>query len=159
MPKSDSLLSGKRCFVLDDEFLIALDIQQILERAGASHVTSVASAAEAIELLGREPKFDLAVLDVKLGSVERNSLDVAALLHDTRRTICISDRHARRRRAREKISKRASDRKALRCGNAAACRAARTCARLGCVAQWLHDAIRLGPPPVPHGFCDKRGSG
>jgi CheY-like chemotaxis protein len=75
------LLVGKRCFVLDDEFLIALDIQQILERAGASHVTSVASAAEAIALLGREPKFDLAVLDVKLGTVERNSLDVAALLH------------------------------------------------------------------------------
>ena len=34
---SDSLLTGKRCFVLDDEFLIALDIQQILERAGAAH--------------------------------------------------------------------------------------------------------------------------
>jgi CheY-like chemotaxis protein len=66
--------------VLDDEFLIALDIQQILEQAGASHVTSVASAAEATELLGRKLKFDLAVLDVKLGSVERNSLDVAALL-------------------------------------------------------------------------------
>lgn len=80
MPGSDSFLSGKRCFVLDDEFLIALDIQQILERAGAASVVSVASAAEAIELLAREPKFDLAVLDVKLGSVERNSLDVAALL-------------------------------------------------------------------------------
>ena len=81
MPKLDSLLSGKRCFVLDDEFLIALDIQQILERAGAIHVASVASAVEALELLGREPKFDLAVLDVKLGGVERNSLDIAALLH------------------------------------------------------------------------------
>jgi two-component system, response regulator PdtaR len=80
LPKSDSLLSGKRCFVLDDEFLIALDIQQILERAGASHVASVASAAEAIKVLGREAKFDLAVLDVKLGGVERNSLDVAFFL-------------------------------------------------------------------------------
>ena len=80
MPMSDSLLSGKRCFVLDDEFLIALDIQQILERAGAAHVASVASAAEAVALLGREPKFDVAVLDVKLGDPERNSLDVAALL-------------------------------------------------------------------------------
>jgi CheY-like chemotaxis protein len=75
------LLNGKRCFVLDDEFLIALDIQQILERAGASHVASVASATEAIQVLSRQPKFDLAVLDVKLGGVERNSLDVAALLH------------------------------------------------------------------------------
>ena len=51
---SDSLLSGKRCFVLDDEFLIALDIQQILERAGAAYVASVATAAEAVALLGRE---------------------------------------------------------------------------------------------------------
>ena len=80
MPSSDSLLSGKRCFVLDDEFLIALDIQQILERAGAAHVVSVASAAEAVALLGREPKFDVAVLDVKLGDPERNGLDVAVLL-------------------------------------------------------------------------------
>ena len=80
MPMSDSSLTGKRCFVLDDEFLIALDIQQILERVGAAHVASVASAAEAIALLGREPKFDVAVLDVKLGDPQRNSLDVAALL-------------------------------------------------------------------------------
>jgi CheY-like chemotaxis protein len=76
----NSLLSGKRCLVLDDEFLIALDIQQILERAGALHVTSVASAGEAIELLDREPKFDVAVLDVKLSGPERTSLDVATLL-------------------------------------------------------------------------------
>ena len=80
MPMSDSLLAGKRCLVLDDEFLIALDIQQILELAGAKHVASVASASEAIELLRREPKFDLAVLDVKLGDAEGNSLDVAAML-------------------------------------------------------------------------------
>ena len=77
---SDSLLAGKRCLVLDDEFLIALDIQQILELAGAEHVASVASASEAIELLRREPKFDLAVLDVKLGGAEGHSLGVAAML-------------------------------------------------------------------------------
>ena len=80
MPMSDSLLAGKRCLVLDDEFLIALDIQQILELAGAKHVASVASASEAIELLRREPKFDLAALDVKLGGAEGHSLDVAAML-------------------------------------------------------------------------------
>jgi CheY-like chemotaxis protein len=76
----DSLLTGKRCLVLDDEFLIALDIQQILERAGASHVASVASAAEAIGLLRRGPRFDVAVIDVKMDGPERNSFDVAALL-------------------------------------------------------------------------------
>lgn len=80
MPISDSLLNGKRCLVLDDEFLIALDIQQILELAGATHVASVATASEAMELLRREPKFDIAVLDVKLGGSEDNSLGVASVL-------------------------------------------------------------------------------
>jgi len=74
------ILAGRRCLVLDDEFLITLDIQQILERAGALHVACAASATEAVVLLGRDQQFDLAVLDVKLNGPERNSLDVAALL-------------------------------------------------------------------------------
>jgi CheY-like chemotaxis protein len=77
------LLTGKRCLVLDDEFLIALDIQQILELAGAKHVASVATASEAIALVRREAKFDLAVLDVKLGGSEDNSLGVASELART----------------------------------------------------------------------------
>jgi CheY-like chemotaxis protein len=77
---SDSLLSGKRCLVLDDEFLIALDIQQILEIAGATHVACAATVPEALELLRREPDFDVAVLDVKIGGPQPNSLGVAALL-------------------------------------------------------------------------------
>ena len=83
MPISDSLLTDKRCLVLDDEFLIALDIQQILELAGAKHVASVATASEAITLVRREAKFDLAVLDVKLGGSEDNSLGVASELAKT----------------------------------------------------------------------------
>jgi CheY-like chemotaxis protein len=77
------LLTGKRCLVLDDEFLIALDIQQILELAGAKQVASVATASEAIALVRREAKFDLAVLDVKLGGSEDNSLGVASELAKT----------------------------------------------------------------------------
>ena len=83
MPISDSLLTGNRCLVLDDEFLIALDIQQIFELAGAKHVASVATASEAIALVRREAKFDLAVLDVKLGGSEDNSLGVASELAKT----------------------------------------------------------------------------
>jgi CheY-like chemotaxis protein len=75
-----SPLGGKRCLVLDDEFLIALDIQQILERAGATEVICVASAAEALDLLRRGPKFDIAVLDVKLSGPEGTSLGVAEAL-------------------------------------------------------------------------------
>jgi len=77
------LLTGKRCLVLDDEFLIAPDIQQILELAGAKQVASVATASEAIALVRREAKFDLAVLDVKLGGSEDNSLGVASELART----------------------------------------------------------------------------
>jgi CheY-like chemotaxis protein len=69
------LLTGRRCLVLDDEFLIALDIQQILELAGAKHVASVATASEAIALLRLD-----AVLDLKLGGSEDNSLGVASEL-------------------------------------------------------------------------------
>ena len=74
------VLAGKRCLILDDEFLIALDIQQIVERAGATQAVCVASATEALELLQREPRFDIAVLDVKLGGPERNSLGIAEVL-------------------------------------------------------------------------------
>jgi len=83
LPISDSLLTGNRCLVLDDEFLIALDIQQILELARAKHVASVATASEAIALVRREAKFDLAVLDVKLGGSEDKSLGVASELAKT----------------------------------------------------------------------------
>lgn len=75
-----SVLAGLRCLVLDDEFLIALDIQQILEHAGALHVACAANVSEAIALLDRDQEFDLAVLDVKLSGPDRNSLGVAALL-------------------------------------------------------------------------------
>ena len=80
MVKPDSLLMGKRCLVLDDEFLIALDIQQTLELSGATHVACVATASEALALLRADPDFDVAVLDVKLSGSDRNSLGVAALL-------------------------------------------------------------------------------
>jgi CheY-like chemotaxis protein len=77
---SNDLFAGKRCLVLDDEFLIALDIQQILESAGATEVTCVGSTADALEALAKAPKFDIAVLDVKLGSAAGDSLTVAAAL-------------------------------------------------------------------------------
>jgi len=68
LPESGTLLSGKRCLVLDDEFLIALDIQQTLELAGAEYVAAVASVPEALALLRGEPEFNLAVLNVKLSA-------------------------------------------------------------------------------------------
>lgn len=73
-------IAGKRFLVLDDEFLIALDIQQILEMAGALEVICVSSVAEALAALRDGTAFDLAVLDVKLSGSTRTSMTVAAAL-------------------------------------------------------------------------------
>jgi CheY-like chemotaxis protein len=78
--KTDAPLARARCLVLDDEFLIALDIQQILEAAGAASVICVASADEALALLRDGVGFDIAVLDLKLSGETPTSLSVAAEL-------------------------------------------------------------------------------
>jgi len=71
-------LAGRRCLVLDDEFLIALDIQHVLEQAGASEVVCAGTIAEALGAI-RAGRFDLAVLDLRLGR-DGNSVPVADAL-------------------------------------------------------------------------------
>lgn len=80
MADENSLIAGKRCLVLDDEFLIALDIQQLLENAGAASVLSVSTAGDALAALCNGAQFDLAVLDVDLGVRNRSGLTVANAL-------------------------------------------------------------------------------
>lgn len=75
----EASIGGKRCLVVDDEFLIALDIQQILELAGAATVVCAGSADEALAAIDGSA-FDLAVLDVKLSGAMPTSLSVAATL-------------------------------------------------------------------------------
>lgn len=77
--------SGWRCLVLEDEFLIALDLQDILKGAGAAEVACFADPDEAMAALQDGGRFDFAVLDVSLGSASRTSLSVAAELA-TRKT-------------------------------------------------------------------------
>lgn len=71
-------LAGRRCLVLDDEFLIALDIQQVLEQAGAGEVVCAGNVAEALTAI-RTERFDLAVLDLRVGR-DGNSLPAAEAL-------------------------------------------------------------------------------
>ena len=80
MANIEPLIAAKRCLVLDDEFLIALDIQQILESVGAASVICVADADAALAALNSGPPFDLAVLDLKLSGSTRTSETVAAAL-------------------------------------------------------------------------------
>lgn len=79
MVQSEFVLAGKRCLVLDDELLIAVDLQQILEAAGAS-VVCTGTAEDALAALRCGPRFDIAVLDIVLGGAANNSLRVAAAL-------------------------------------------------------------------------------
>jgi len=77
MADAHAFLGGKRCLVLEDEFLIALDVRQTLESAGAA-VTCFGDGAEALHALQGGVQFDLAVLDLKLSGSD--STGVAALL-------------------------------------------------------------------------------
>lgn len=71
-------IAGKSFLVLDDEFLIAMDIQQVLESAGAAKVACAGNASDALKVIA--PKaFDLAVLDYRLTGMT-SSLDVAEAL-------------------------------------------------------------------------------
>jgi CheY-like chemotaxis protein len=72
-------LTGKRCLVLEDEFLISADLQDIFESAGAQAVC-LGSAGEALALLRRDKNFDLAILDLRLGGRTEDSTTVAAVL-------------------------------------------------------------------------------
>lgn len=72
-------MAGKRFLVLDDEFLIALDIQQVLESAGAASVISTSNADDALKAIQTAPAFDLGVLDFRLSRTD-SSVNVAAAL-------------------------------------------------------------------------------
>jgi DNA-binding NtrC family response regulator len=58
-------LAGKRLLVVEDEFLIALDIESILQGGGAD-VKTANRVDQALALIKTEGPFDAAVLDHKL---------------------------------------------------------------------------------------------
>ena len=60
-------LAGQRVLVVEDEMVLALDIEEGLEGAGATVVGPVPSLADAGLLLALARRLDAAVLDVNLG--------------------------------------------------------------------------------------------
>ena len=75
MPDSTgALFADKRFLVVEDEFLILLDIQHILESAGAA-VVPAGRLSEAQAALARET-FDAVLLDLKVD--KETSLELAA---------------------------------------------------------------------------------
>lgn len=64
-PAETQPLRGKRVLVVEDEFLILLDIQGILEAAGA-RVLAVSRVEDALKAIETADEFDAGVLDLKL---------------------------------------------------------------------------------------------
>jgi CheY-like chemotaxis protein len=60
-------LAGRRVLVVEDQFVIALDMEQMLRTLGADTVDLATSISDALAILERTPP-DLAILDVKLGT-------------------------------------------------------------------------------------------
>ena len=72
------LLDGLRILLLEDEFLIAMDVEQLCRDHGASEVTIVRSLAE-IDQKSPALRFDAAIVDLMLGG--ESTLDFAKSLY------------------------------------------------------------------------------
>ncbi len=71
-----NLLSGMRILVLEDEFLIAMDVEQLCRDNGA---VDVILAQDLAEIDHSTPDFDAAILDIMLGGI--STLPFAHKLH------------------------------------------------------------------------------
>jgi CheY-like chemotaxis protein len=78
-PKHRNLPKGLRLLVVEDNMIVALDVEDMLKRNGATHVEVVNTAEEALKQLDAAV-FDAALLDLKL--TDGDSLPVAARLRE-----------------------------------------------------------------------------
>ena len=63
----DATIEGARLLLVEDEFLLALCLSDLLEDLGAQVLGPVACVADALEVIDRAPEIDAAILDVNLG--------------------------------------------------------------------------------------------
>jgi len=77
---SDSRLDGARILVLEDEFLIAMDVEQLCRDHGAAEVSVLRRVEEAEAGQFETRRFDVAIVDLMLGG--SSALPVAAKLRD-----------------------------------------------------------------------------
>ncbi len=72
------MLSGEKLLIVEEEFLIALDIQRAVEGANAEHAVFARNFKEAAALIDRFGEFDLAIVTPpRLGT---NDFEVAGRL-------------------------------------------------------------------------------
>lgn len=61
------MLTGQTALVVEEEFLIALDIQRMLEAQGVGQTLFARTPAEAEQLRARWPEIALAIVEVRTG--------------------------------------------------------------------------------------------
>jgi CheY-like chemotaxis protein len=66
---ASSPLRDRRILIVEDEYLIAMSLQDALENAGSVVVGPVPSVEKAIKTIELDPHIDAAVVDVNLGGV------------------------------------------------------------------------------------------
>lgn len=63
----DSNVDGLRLLLVEDEYLLALYLSDLLEDMGAEVLGPVACVSDALDLIDKAPEIDAAILDVNLG--------------------------------------------------------------------------------------------
>lgn len=81
MSDSKRPLAGKRGLVVDDEFLIVLDLEALLEESGAA-VVAQGSPEKARAAVDSQGPFDFAVVDLHIGGGIDSGLSVASLMQE-----------------------------------------------------------------------------
>lgn len=73
---NDDGIVGRRVLVVEDDYLLAVDLAALLKRAGARVIGPVAKVADAIAAIAHQP--EAAILDFRLG--DETSVEVAEAL-------------------------------------------------------------------------------
>lgn len=63
----DGALAGRTILVIEDEYVVAMDLKAELASAGATIIGPVASLAKAMDLIEATSTIDAAILDINLG--------------------------------------------------------------------------------------------
>ena len=68
------MLTGRTALVVEEEFLIALDIQRMLEALGVEQTLFARTAAEAAQLQARWPEIAIAIVEIRAGDASTSAL-------------------------------------------------------------------------------------
>lgn len=93
----DAPLTGLTVLVVEDQPLIAMDIEDMLSSLGAAAIIVASTADEARLALGRSPGLDLAVLDFVLGNGETTEEVADELATNGVPVVCVSGMESRDR--------------------------------------------------------------